>query len=136
MDCRLQNPSHVRSQDSSDTLNKCIELLQLTLVNCFEVISQHTLEDNAGKWRQVPALIALYWAVCTVPCTSCRTQRGQHMKTEPYQNPQKGDLQVYLTAAWHLVRIFLLNPPDFYKVNNNEHGSNKHIAITKLSAIC
>lgn len=58
------------------------------------------------------------------------------MKIEPYQNPQKEDLQVYLTAAWHLVQIFLLNLPDFYKVNNNELGSNKDIAMTKLSAIC
>jgi len=58
------------------------------------------------------------------------------MKTVPYQNPQKGDLQVYLTAALHLVRIFLLNLPDFYKVNNNELGGNKDIAITELSAIC
>lgn len=57
------------------------------------------------------------------------------MKTEPYQNPQTGDLRMYLTAAWHLVRICLLNLPDFYKVNNNELGSNKDIAMTKLSAI-
>jgi len=58
------------------------------------------------------------------------------MKTEPYQNPQQGDLQVYSTAAWHLVRIFLSNLPDFYKVNNNELDSNKDIEITELSAIC
>jgi hypothetical protein len=58
------------------------------------------------------------------------------MKTEPYQNPQQGDLQVYLTAVWHLVRIFLLNLPDFYKVNNNKLDSNKDTEITELSAIC
>jgi len=57
------------------------------------------------------------------------------MKTEPYQNPQKGDLRVYLTAAWHLVRIFLLNLPDFYKVNNNKLGSNKDTVMTELSAM-
>jgi hypothetical protein len=58
------------------------------------------------------------------------------MKTKPYQNPQQGDLQVYLTAAWHLVRIFLLNLPDFYKVNNNELDGNTDTEITEFSAIC
>jgi hypothetical protein len=57
------------------------------------------------------------------------------MKTKPYQNPQKEDSQLYLTAAWHLVRIFLLNLPDFYKVNNNKLRSNKYIVMTELSVI-
>jgi hypothetical protein len=57
------------------------------------------------------------------------------MKTKPYQNHQKENLQLYSTAAWHLVRIFPLNLPDFYKVNNNKLGSNQDTAVTELSAM-
>jgi len=124
---------YLESWNNTKRLNKYTELFQLTLVNCFGVTSQHTLEDSVWKWQQDPAWVVLYLAVCTVPCTSCKTQRGQHMRTEPHQNPQKGDWQQYLTAAWHLARIFLSNLPDFCTVNNKV-GNNKDNNDTLITA--